>query len=208
MSTISIARALTELKTLDSRIENKINGTNFIAGAKKSSKKINNIYTREEFVDDVTSNYQSIIDLINRRKVIKSAIVNSNAITKGIIGGKEYTIADAIERKNSIELDKTLLRQLEGQYKNVIAQIDRNNEIVEQNLNKLLEASVGSDKKVSDDTTAFSEAYRTQNSFEVINPLKLQDKIETLRKEIEDFETEVDAVLTESNVLTKIEIPD
>ncbi|WP_297419640.1 hypothetical protein [Clostridium sp.] len=205
---ISIARALTELKTLDSRIQNKIGGTNFIAGVKKSSKKVNNIYTRDEFNTDVVANYQSIVDLIKRRKVIKSAIVNSNAITKVTIADIEYTVADAIERKNSIELDKTLLIQLESQYRNVITSVDRNNEAVEQNLQNLLTASVGADKKASNDTTLFAEAYRNQNSFEVVNPLKLQEKIEVLRKEIEDFETEVDVILTESNVITKIEIED
>lgn len=44
--------------------------------------------------------------------------------------------------------------------------------------------------------------------YEVIDPLKLEDEIEKLRKEIEDFELEVDSILTESNVMTQIEIPD
>ena len=209
MSEISVARGLTELKTLDARIQNKIAGTVFIAGVKKSSKQVNNVYSRETFADDVNSNYISITDLITRRKAVKTAIVGSNAITKVTIGNQEYTVADAIERKGSIELDKLLLRELERQFKSINAQVDRNNEIVEQTLNKLLETSIGSDKKdTTSDTTGFSESYRNSNSFEIINPLKLQEKIETLRKEIEDFETDVDAVLTESNVLTKINTPD
>ena len=106
-------------------------------------------------------------------------------------------------------MDKTLLEQLKQQYNSVILQVNRNNEIVEQNLHKLIEQSVGSDKKDNtSDTTAFSEAYRDNNSFEILNPLKLQEKIETLKKEIEDFETDVDSTLTESNVLTHINIPD
>lgn len=205
---ISVARALTELKTLNSRIENKINNSVFIAGVKKSSKKINNIYTREEFAREVQSNYDSIISLIERRKAIKAAIVKSNAETIVTIGGKQYTVADAIERKNSIELDKMLLRQMENQYRSIVSQVERNNETVEINLNNLLNTSVSSDKKDTTDMTGFAEAYRESNSFEVVNPLKLHEKIEQLRKEIEDFERDVDAVLTESNVITKINIPD
>lgn len=205
---ISIARALTELKTLDARIQSKINSTSFIAGVKKSSKKVNNVYTREEYSREVKSNYDSIIDLIERRKAIKGAIVKSNAETKVIISGKEYSVADAIERKNSIQLDKMLLQQMENQYRSVIAQVDRNNEVVENNLNNLLNSSVSSDKKDSIDMSGFAEAYRETNCYEVVNPLKLQERIEKLRKEIDDFESEVDSVLTESNVITKINIPD
>jgi hypothetical protein len=208
MAEISIARALTELKTLDARIQNKIGSTNFVAGVKKSSKKINNVYTREEYIAEVKSNYESIVAMIERKKILKAAIVGSNAITKLMIGMIEYTVANAIERKSSINLDRQLLQQLEGQYKNMNAQVNRNNELVEQNLNNLLASSVSSDKKDAGDMNGFAEAYRQTNSFEIINPLKLQVKIEKLRKEIEDFETEVDAALTESNVLTKIEFED
>lgn len=205
---ISVARALTELKTLNSRIENKINGTSFVAGVKKSSKKINNVYLREEFEKDVKSNYDSIVDLIERRKAIKTAIVKSNAETKVLIGGKEYTVADAIERKSSISLDKLLLKHMEVQFRNILAQVERNNDIMEQNLNNLLAQSLGSDKKDLTSMTSFADSYRNENGFEIINPLKLQEKIEMLKLEIENFEAECDSCLSESNAITKVEIPE
>lgn len=204
---ISVSRALTELKTIDSRIQKKINEGVFIAGKKKSSKKINNTHTIEEFNEFAKSSYDSVSDLIKRRKSIKSAIVNSNATTKIEIGGVEMTVAEAIERKSSIELEKLFLNKLERSYRDLVTQVKNANENVEDNLKDLLKASVGSDKKLGDMST-FEKAYRDSNEYEVIDPLKLADKIENLRKSIEDFEIEVDAILTESNVCTQIEIED
>lgn len=205
---ISVARALTELKTINNRIEKKIDETIFIVGVKKTSKKIDNMYTREEFDKQVKADYQSIKDLIKRRKDIKSAIVESNANTIVTIADKEYTVADAIERKNSIELDRMLLREMTRGYNSVKSQVEGRNETVEEKLDALLNASVGSDKKDLGDMDGFAKTYRESSQYEVINPLKLEDEIEKLRKEIEDFEMEVDSILTESNVMTKIEIPD
>lgn len=205
---ISVAKALVELKTLDSRIQKEINNGVFIAGLKKSSKKVNNIYTRDEFEKLVKSTYESVLSLMERKKVIKSAVVQSNSVTMVTVDGKPMTVAEAIERKKSIELDKMLFNQMQSQYKSAKAFVDGNNEIVEQKLQTLLEQSVTSDKKETIDMKGFSDAFRETNSFEIINPLKVQDKIKELEDDITNFLADVDSVLTESNVLTKITIPD
>lgn len=205
---ISVARALTELKTINNRIEKKIDETIFIAGVKKTSKKIKNVYTRDEFIELAKSNYQSIKDLIKRRKDIKSSIVESNANTIVEIAGVKMSVADAIERKNSIELDKMLLAEMTRDYNSIVSQVQAQNEDVEMRLDSLLNSSIGSDKKDLSGMEGFAKAYRESNEYEIINPLNLEDEIKKLSKQIEDFESEVDAVLTESNVMTKIEIPD
>ena len=52
------------------------------------------------------------------------------------------------------------------------------------------------------------EQYRLQNSYEVVDPLKIDELIAKLETEILDFKTNVDVALSESNALTMIEIPD
>jgi hypothetical protein len=208
---ISITRALAELKNLDSKINRAINSGVYIAGAKKSSKKINGIFTREDFDKRAKADYQSATDLIKRRKLIKSKVVESNANTNVKISNVEMSRADAIERKESILYEKELLNELEKQYNSILVGVRRENERVDANLQKLLETSMGKEgkqKATEDDINAIANPFKEQNEYEVVNPLELQNLIKQLRDEIEGFETEVDYVLSTSNALTIIEIPD
>jgi hypothetical protein len=125
---MSITRALVELKNLDSRINRAINSGIYIAGAKKSSKKINNIFTREDFDKRAKADYQSAIDLIKRRKMIKSKVVESNAKTMVKINNVEMSVADAIERKDSIDYERALLSEMEKQYNSVLINVRKENE--------------------------------------------------------------------------------
>ncbi|HDK7314264.1 TPA: hypothetical protein PTV97_003400 [Clostridium botulinum] len=208
MSNISITRALAELKLLDSRINNKIGDVVFIADKKKSSKKINNTYTEDEFDNIVKAEYQSINDLITRRKSIKSKIVESNAKTMVDIAGEKMTVADAIERKSSIEYEKDLLDTMKRQLARINHRVTEANEKMEMNLDRQLEAMMNSDGKKTDGMKKFSEEYREQNGYEVIDPLKLNKLIKQLEEKIENFEMNVDFVLSESNSKNTIEIPD
>jgi hypothetical protein len=206
---MSITRALVELKNLDSRINRAINSGIYIAGAKKSSKKINNIFTREDFDKRAKADYQSAIDLIKRRKMIKSKVVESNAKTMVKINNVEMSVADAIERKDSIDYERALLSEMEKQYNSVLINVRKENEKVDANLQKLLEASFGKEGKQKtspEEVDAIANPFKEQNQYEVINPLELQNKIKEFRDEIEGFMMEVDFTLTTSNSLTMIKI--
>lgn len=97
---MNIHKALCELKTLDSRIEDKIADFEPVAANRESNRKING-KSVEDFKHKADDDYKSITDLINRRYALKKAVVNSNARTTVEIGGSTYTIAEAIEMKNS-----------------------------------------------------------------------------------------------------------
>jgi len=207
----SITRALSELKLLHTRIERAVNEASFIITYKMSAKKVNNIDNPAEFADKAKASYQSINDLIERRKKIKSAIVESNAITLVKIGGVEMTVANAIERKESIKYELALLANMEKQYNQMLALAQRNNEAVQFKLDELLIASFGKESKgkVSEDEIAsISKPYLEQNEFVVLDELKLGDKIKALKESIETFNAEVDFTLSTANCLTMIEVAD
>ena len=44
------------------------------------------------------------------------------------------------------------------------------------------------------------------NEFHLFDPLKVAEKVESMEKEVADFEMEVDAVLSEINAVTFIEV--
>ena len=209
MSQISITRALAELKLLDSRITNAINSSVFVVATKKSSKSVNGVVTKDQFVETVKSDYQSIVTLIERRKRIKSAIVASNAVTLVKIGEKDITVADAIERKNNIQYDKHLLERMGTSYSCAISVYQRENEKVQVNVDQLLLTTFGKEgrqKVTGDEIEVISKPYKEQNEFEVINPINILEKVNVLKAEIENFEMEVDFVLSTSNAITLVTV--
>lgn len=208
---MTITRGLRELKLLDKRIRDVIASAKFVSHKKKSSDKVEKVYTLDEFNKQAKAEFQKIQDLIERRKRIKSAIVKANAETIVKIGDKEYTIAEAIERKNSILYEKMLLSQLQRQYNEVLSNLSYKNEDVQERLDNLLEALVGRDvkvKEVAKETNEMAKKFLEENEWEIVNPLNIEKLIEQLRKDIDEFEAEVDYVLSEINSITKITIED
>lgn len=206
---ISITRALKELTLLDKRIDDTIYDSTFVGYAKKSSTKIKNIYTRDEFEKLATSNFDSVQALMNRRLEIKAKIVDSNAKTIVTIGGKEYTVAAAIEAKSLISYKKNLLRVLESQLREASAVVSRENEKVDEKVYQLTKEVKNEDNTSKDLTEdSYITHYRNTHEFDLVNPIKIHEKIAELKKEIDDFENEVDFVLSESNAITKITISD
>ena len=206
----SIHRALAELKTLDSRIK-KATDKIFIGCKKLSAKKeAKTNLAPNDFEKEVIGNYDSVIALIRRRNKIKEAVVNSNATTMVEIGGKFYTVASAIERKESIKYEKNLLIELKLQYNNVLATVNNLNDKVEEQLEKKIDAMVGAENasKNVELVESFSKQYRELNAYEILDYLNLKELIDKLEKEIDDFETEVDFKLSTSNSITEVEIED
>jgi len=77
---MTIHRALSELKLIDSKIEKQINEI-IAVGIYQKGKNINGYISPDEFKSSAKSKYDSVNDLIARKCNIKSAIVDSNSKT-------------------------------------------------------------------------------------------------------------------------------
>jgi len=205
---MSITRGLAELKLLDKRIQKGINETTFMTTA-IGHKPVPGFTSTKEYEQNTEKNYSSVVDLIKRRQTIKSLIVESNAKTMVTISGKKMTVAEAIERKTSIQYEKLLLEKMRRDYNHAVNEVESKNEEVQLRLDRLLEANFGKDSKVKDtEMEAISKPFKEQNEAKLVDPLKLKEKIDTLSKEIDEFESEVDFILSESNTITKITLTD
>lgn len=204
---MTIHRALAELKLIDSKIEKHITEITPV-GLYQKDKKVNNLATQEEFKADAQSKYDSTTALIDRKLAIKSAIVKANGSTNVTIGGKTMTIADAINFKATIAFKKKLIVRLKSAYNSAVANMNKNNDIVEQNVQKLLEFTFGKEGTKADakDVDAVRKPYIESNEFHLADPLSIMKKVEALEKEVSDFEVEVDATLSEINAVTFIEV--
>jgi hypothetical protein len=118
------------------------------------------------------------------------------------------SIADAITYKSVVSYKKTLIEDLKSKYARVKADMESKNMLVEQNLQKVLEATFGKDnvKTTKDDMDAVRKPFLESNEWSLVDPLKIESTIEKLEKELGEFESEVDAVLSEINAITLIEI--
>ena len=207
--TMTIHKALSELKILDGRIKKEIQSGSYCAANKHSNEKINGIPI-QDFRKTVQGTYDKVTDLINRRKAIKKAIVLSNAKTTVKIADTEYTVAEAIEMKNHwIEFETMLINVMDMQYKQAQAEVNRQNgNNLEERADQYVTAIYGQKegKTNSADIDKVRKDFLEANSYEIVDPINVQDKVETLRQKIDAFMADVDSALSVSNALTKITI--
>lgn len=207
---MTIHRALAELKLIDSRIEKAINVVE-PTGLMQLGKSVNGFYSKDDFENDVKSKYQSVTDLINRKNSIKSAIVKANGTTNVVISGKTMTIADAINFKTVISVKKNLIETLKRKHNSVKAKFNQENEKINnvalENA-KIMIGKQGDDrvKPNDEDVKNIVDPFVKRNEFHLVDPLKIEETMEKLQIEVDEFEVEVDAVLSEINALTQIEI--
>ena len=203
--TLSITRALVELKTLKNRVAKKTTDLRPLA-ILVGDKLPKDLKSKEDFIKSAKADYQSIRDLTTRRAKIKSAIVQSNAVTRVKVGGEELTVAEAIERKTAIESEKFLLMTLSRAYSDEVKAIEHHNDGLKTQLLKLLEATYSkSEATISkDDHDKVAVPFYANNEAKLLDPLELRILIQNLEEEIVQFESEVDVILAESNARTDI----
>jgi len=207
MSKISIARALIELKTLDKRISKKLHELEPIT-VEIGDKLESGISNKEEFEKQVKSAYQSLIALIDHKRKLKAAIVKSNAMTIVDVSGVKMTVAEAIERKSSISIEKEIKKTLSLKYTDKLRTVENHNKSIQDQLYKLLQATYSkSETEISkEDYEKIAIPFKENNDAKLINPLDIKKTLQELDDSISEFESEVDIVLTESNARTEVEI--
>jgi len=203
---MSVTRALTELKTLDKRIVKAINGAvaSAVVVGKDGAKQFGG---EQKAISDLQASVDSPLGLIEQRDNIKAAIVRSNADTKVTVGGKEMTVAEAIEKKTSINNKKLLVTRLQQQiqdskfkYEDAFERVSNK---ADQNAQSLL-GSEATDKNES--YKEFITTYMENNGPRILKPNKIEETVNKLSEEVEQFESEVDYILSESNATTFIEV--
>lgn len=198
---MSITRALAELKLSDKKINQRTSV--LTAGAVIRCNE-----DEGDFIAKSKAAIHSIEDMIKRRNTIKREIVLSNAKTTVTIGGESMTVAEAIERKTSIELNKNLSRQIRETYFQAKRQVETHNARVEGEASKVAEQILGNDSDADkgDAYTAICKAHTDKHSAKLLAYDRIEDSIDKMQDKIDDFECEVDFILTESNTRTIIEI--
>lgn len=203
MTQISITRALAEIKSLNDRIEKATRSTAFIT-ITQGGKMVNG-GDLQATSNTLRANLQSVQDLIARRTAVKAQIIRSNAVTNVTINGVEMSVAEAIERKGSIDKERALLAVLTQQLNTVRTTVERNNVAMQGRIDTMLQAAVGKERKATEEELeAISKPYTASNITAPLDPSGLEAVIAKMESEINGFVFEVDFVLSEANAKTLI----
>lgn len=204
---MNVHKALCELKILDSRITKEVSGFTPCGVTKAVAQRCGSVPV-PDFVNDVRSKYDSINALISRRNAIKRAVTLSNAITKVVIDGVEYTVAEAIEMKNhGLENLNYLKHRIESCYADATYSITRGNNELDHKADEYIKSVAGGDKKVMpEEIQKMRDNYVEPQTLQLVDPLNSQKLISELSNEIDKFKAEVDSALSVSNAMTEIEI--
>lgn len=208
VETMSVHKALTELKTLDDRINSAISGPAFVAVKKHSSDNIQGMSV-ERVIDGMKSDYQRATDLIARRNAIKRAVVLSNASTKVKIAGVEYTVAEAIDMKNhGLDGLKFLKSTLSRQFTSCKSTADRGNDVLDARADTYIKEMFGNTDmtKASDEVKHARKDFVAAQTIEFVDPLNVTELIKELDDRINAFSVDVDAALSVSNATTNITV--
>lgn len=207
--TMSVHKALAERKTLESRIGTAINTSRFINVNKHSNEKIEGLPV-EDYKKTLQSAWDKAIDLIKRQEAINRAVTLSNATTKVKIGEDEYTVAEAIWMKNhGMEFYELLKRRIETQHAQAVSTLaDKNGRELEDRADKYVTGMYGEkeSKVITDDIEKTRKSFIENHTYDLIDPVHAQEKIEWLEQKINNFVVGVDAALSVSNAVTEITI--
>lgn len=209
-----ITQALDERDLLVKRINSKIERIDFVDGKKRNEEKvIQQVITKEEFCKKVKTSYQQIQDLIKRYQKIDEAIITSNANTYIETSFGTYSVAVALSMRNRLrELNamdfETILRnKMEENYYEVLELKDLRNRRLEEDAEKMRLSILGKDGKYKDDKPlSVVDAYISENTVELIDPLNVLDEIESLKDKHTTLLSELETKIKISNATTFIEI--
>jgi hypothetical protein len=203
MDSITVVRGLTMLKNLDKKIL-RITGDSEFVSVKGE------LRSPTDGSKNAVIRLQQISDLITFRQKLKSALIISNANTLIKVCGREMSVAESIEEKNSIKHKKSLLVRMKAQYASAISELERHNSQMRTNLETEARRA-NTDEKRSETTAKSSEEYQKGymklHKLELYDPINIKSEITNLETYIEDFESEVDHTLSESNAITTIQVP-
>jgi hypothetical protein len=200
---MSVHRGLSELKLYSNKIESANRGA-FVVANKQSNKNIGG-RSVEDVTNSIKGNFDSMVALIENRKIIKDAVVKSNANTNVVVGGKEMTVAEAIERKASVEFERMFLQNLQNQFVQQNNVVEQQNDQLQTKLESFLQATLG-EKRDLEMVKQLTKTFEDSNKYALIDPCHIQNYIEKLSKEIEEFLSQVDYVLSESNATTFFDV--
>lgn len=202
MKTMTVNRALVELKLAEKKIESITSRTNNAIVCAKSQE---NDEGTKVLAAAIKSNYDKIKNLIDYRQNIKDAIIKSNAVTTVEIAGKSFTVAEAIERKTSYQFLSSLVNAVVSDVNSAKADVERRNASSKHNAEQHVAGMIQGEVAAETVADLVDDHYK-RNEVVAVYDQNVFDDASANQDHILEFMAEIDLALTESNAVTQIEV--
>jgi hypothetical protein len=209
MTTITVTDALAELTLLAKRIDSARAAldNNTLIAVVEVGKVPTGFKSREEHGQQARAALQRVDALITRRRVIKRAIVLSNAATMVSVAGQEMTVAEAIEMKSFIAYSESVLNTMTVAHNRTRNEYKIAQARVKERLDKLAMEVLGKNA-ASEKYQSLADSFLAREGVELLDPINLAEDIERRQAFVEEFKSTCDRVLSISNARTMIEVTD
>lgn len=211
-----VCNALDEHDFLRKKIISAINSTYFIACKRVKDDKVRTTgYTDPKtFENDAKSSYQSITDMIDRYTRLDTAITLANASTEiKLSDDTVMTRAAAISMRKALVGDTStdftgrLISVLERQFANVSATANELNAKADRELEQYKDNMTSGDKakELTPAVTQTLESLVADNRADIIDPIGVEKEIKKLEDKYETLKKELDSAIKVSNATTFVE---
>lgn len=213
-----VCNALDERDFLRKKIISAINSTYFIVCKRVKDDKVRTTgYTDPKtFENDAKSSYQSITDMIDRYTRLDTAITLANASTEiKLSDDTVMTRAAAISMRKalvlvgdtSIDFTGRLISVLERQFASVSATANELNAKADRELEQYKNNMTSGDKakELTPAVTQTLESLVADNRADIIDPIGVEKEIKKLEDKYETLKKELDSAIKVSNATTFVE---
>lgn len=198
---MTLYEALEKKKILEKKVEQYRHNQPRLVDIKKTYDDVND---KGVAIDDIKKAIQSGRDaycaVVYNLNELKAAINEANAKIHVIIAGKDYSIANAISRLRSIDVEVemytrmlTNIRACENEIEN--ASMNLSSEAVSKYVSRIL----GDSKKDEGTIKALKEQYIKDNTLELYDPLNTRELASTKLDELATFKEQIHFALTKAN---------
>lgn len=211
-----VCNALDERDFLRKKIISAINSTHFIACKRVKDDKVRTtgFTDPKTFENEAKSTYQSITDMIDRYTRLDTAITLANASTEiKLSDGTTMTRAAAISMRKALVGDTAtdftgqLINVLERQFASVSATANELNARADRELEQY-KANMTSGDKAKELTPAIAQTLESlvaDNRADIIDPIGVEKEIKKLEDKYETLKKELDSAIKVSNATTFVE---
>ena len=211
MTTMSITRALTRVKTIEKQLSRLVESQFVVTLVKREVDNATDVF--QDNVNMTKANFDQFNDLFAELNRIKAAVRKSNEVTKVTIGGEELSVADALVYKNTIVYRNNFLDRITRENRQADSRVEQSKITADNKFAAVRENFIknaqGQDVNEDYINTVLTEEERRLKAalveVKVTGIKNVSDYIEAERKRIDTFIEEVDYVLSESNATTMIE---
>lgn len=209
---VTLTKALTVIKNLTKEIEGfTVASSDLICVCIGEAKRSVDGRTLTEVESKIQSTFDRSDALTKRFAAFKKAVKKANSETTIELYGQTLSINDAITERNLLKMKAANLKMLKLARAEASALYNKMTESLEQKITVQVNSAGGQTAGItSTDLISLQEFARKQQTqlFQphIVDPCKIETRIQALEKEVSELETELDERLSVVNATTIIEI--